>query len=76
MFKLLTGLFGKKSCGTKAPAKNKARMEHRLEELLAATVNHNGSRGQLKGNTVLPQEKTAPPGVSKMQSSRAQQLAR
>src|SRR5262249_22774741 len=49
----------------------KARAEHRLGEVLAATVNHAGSRGV--GDAVprpLPEE------ISRKQSSRAQQLAR
>src|SRR5262245_21778756 len=49
----------------------KARAEHRLGEVLAATVNHAGSRGV--GNAVLS---TLPGEISPMQSCRAQQLAR
>jgi SAM-dependent methyltransferase len=59
-----------------AAQKVKARVEHRLGEVLAETVNHNGSRGQLKGDTVSPQEKTAPEEITRKQSSRAQQVAR
>jgi len=55
--------------------KVRAKVEHRLGEVLRETVNHQGSQGQLKGNTVLPQERTTPEGISKMQSSRAQQVA-
>lgn len=50
-------------------------VEHRLGEVLAATVNHAGSRGRLRGDTVSPLEATLPPEITKKQSSRAQQLA-
>jgi hypothetical protein len=56
-------------------AQNKKIVE-RLGEVLAATVSHEGSRGQLKGNTVLPQATTLPTKISKMQSSRSQALAK
>jgi hypothetical protein len=54
-----------------AAVKIKARVVHRLGEVLAATVNHAGNRGP--GNAVLP--RTLPEKITKMQSSRAQQLA-
>jgi hypothetical protein len=59
-----------------AALKVKAKVEHRLGEVLAETVNHKGSRGQLKGDTMSPQGKTLPNGIDKKVSSRAQQLAR
>src|SRR5262249_59078714 len=48
----------------------KLRAERRLGELLAQTVNHNGSRGV--GRTMKP---TIPEGVTKAQSHRWQRLA-
>jgi hypothetical protein len=46
-----------------------------LHEVLAATVNHKGSQGQLRGDTMSPQETTLPEEITKKQSSRAQALA-
>jgi hypothetical protein len=46
----------------------RARTEHRLGEVLAETVKARGRNSS--GNSVLPE------GISKIQSSRAQQLAR
>jgi N6-adenosine-specific RNA methylase IME4 len=54
-----------------AAVKVKARVAHRLGEVLAVTVNHRGSRGV--GDTVSP---TLPKEITRKQSSRAQQLAR
>ena len=48
----------------------KGRVRHRLGEVLAETVNHKGSMGV--GDTMSP---TIPDGISKMESSRTQQLA-
>ena len=59
-----------------AALKIKLRVEYRLGEVLAAMVNDKGSRGQLRGNIVLPQKKTVPKPLTPMQSSRAQQMAR
>lgn len=56
-------------------AEIKLRAERRLGEMLRETVNHKGSRGQLKGSTVKPQESTLPIGVSKTQSHRWQAVA-
>jgi hypothetical protein len=44
--------------------------------VLAATVNHKGSRGQLRGDKLSPQGKTLSDEITKKQSSRAQQLFR
>ena len=51
-------------------AEIKLRAERRLGELLAETVNHNGSRGV--GSTMLP---TIPAGIDKHQSHRFQKVA-
>jgi len=58
-----------------AALKIKARVEHRLGQVLSATVNHRGSRGQLRGITMIPQTPTLPDKIDKLQSSRAQRLA-
>jgi hypothetical protein len=49
----------------------KLKVEHRLGEVLAATVRHEGSRGV--GDTV---SHTLPKEITRKQSSRAQRLAR
>jgi hypothetical protein len=54
-----------------AAVKIKARVEHRLGGVLAATVNHAGSRGV--GDIV---SRTLPEEITRKQSSRAQQLSR
>jgi len=59
-----------------AAMKLKARAEHRLGEVLAVTVNHKGGgdrRSPYHGDTV---NRDNPPEITRMQSSRAQQLAR
>src|SRR5262245_52202876 len=56
-------------------AELKLRAERKLGELLRETVNHAGSRGQLKGCTVQPQARTLPDGVSKTDSHRWQRIA-
>jgi hypothetical protein len=53
----------------------KLRAERLLGELLKDTVNHNGSRGQLKGSIVEPQKSTLPPDISKKSSHRWQRVA-
>jgi hypothetical protein len=55
-------------------------VEHRLGEVLAETVNHKGlpgpGRGHKTGNTMLPvSDGEIPKEITKMQSSRSQQLA-
>ena len=61
-----------------AAVKVKTRVEHRLGEVLSGTVNHKGTPGPGRGktgNVMLPVSGEIPDGISKMQSSRAQQLA-
>lgn len=59
-----------------AAIKVKARVEHRLGEVLAVTVNHKGGGHNKKhGDTVSPCSDGIPEGVDKKQSSRAQQFA-
>jgi hypothetical protein len=58
-----------------AAAEIKLRAERRLGQMLKETVNHKGSTGHLRGNIVLPLETALPEGISKMQSSRWQQVA-
>ena len=53
------------------PVGRPARVEHRLGEVLAVTVNHKGGRPPKNGNTVLP----LPDGIESMQSSRTERLA-
>jgi hypothetical protein len=56
--------------------KVKTRAEHRLGEVLKETVKHQGGRPAKNGNTVLPLSNgDIPKPITKMQSSRAQQLA-
>jgi hypothetical protein len=58
-----------------AAVKVKARAEHRLGEVLDATVRH-GGHNKKQSNTALPCSANGlPEEITKMQSSRAQQLA-
>jgi hypothetical protein len=58
-----------------------AKVEHRLGEVLHVTVNHGGVAGRAgpgrgkTSSTVLPVSESIPDGITRMQSSRAQQLA-
>jgi N6-adenosine-specific RNA methylase IME4 len=60
-------------------AELRLRAERRLGELLAETVNHNGTRADLdnlRGSTVEPRASTLPDGIDKKQSHRYQQAAK
>jgi hypothetical protein len=64
-----------------AAVKIKAKVEHRLGEVLRETVDHDGVAGKAgpgrgkTGNSVLLVSDALPKPITKMQSSRAQQLA-
>src|SRR5205814_784069 len=56
--------------------KIEARIEHRLGEVLAATVNHKGGRPAKNSDTVSEFKGRVPDGVPPRQSSRTQALTR
>jgi hypothetical protein len=58
-----------------AAVKIKTRVEHRLGEVLAATVKH-GGHNKKQGDSVSPCSGGLPKPITKKQSSRSQQLAR